>query len=214
MPFYVGDYLRDTGHLTTVQHGAYFLMIMHCWQHEKLPPTDEGRAAVARIPLKQWLAMKATIEAFFQPDGSHKRVTEEIEKSEKKWMQRSIAGRTGGMKSGIARSIKQANGQAKVKQKGSERFTERSSKRPSGDEAKTNLSRTNHKEEDITSTFSVAAREESLEPTNTAPSLATAPRSGALARAPLTEQAAKRPHEISRAEFDAKLAASREGKTH
>jgi uncharacterized protein YdaU (DUF1376 family) len=42
MPLYVGDYLRDTRDLNTLQHGAYLLLIMHYWQHDGLSNPESG----------------------------------------------------------------------------------------------------------------------------------------------------------------------------
>lgn len=36
MPIYCGDWLKDTSHLSQGQHGAYFLLIVHYWQHGAL----------------------------------------------------------------------------------------------------------------------------------------------------------------------------------
>jgi uncharacterized protein YdaU (DUF1376 family) len=207
MPLYVGDYLRDTGHLTTEQHGAYMLMLMHVWQHDSLPADEIGRAAVARVPLKQWKAIRTAIEAFFQPDGTHKRVKEEAAKAERKLLQRQMAGQKGGMKSGVARAVRMGEAirdhEARSKQKGSERFVPAEASDP----AKTKPPRTNHKEE-VIKTFTVSGVEgESYNPGG---SLASALPAGALARPPLTELIpatafVKRPSELTRAELDAMI---------
>ncbi len=218
MPFYVGDYLRATGHLTTVQHGAYLLLIMHCWQHGRLPADEGGRAAAARLPLKQWQAIRAPVEAYFQPDGSHKRVDEEIEKTDRKLMQRRLAGQRGGAKSAIARARDQAIGEAKLKRTLEQNLTKRSSENQASatanGQAGNELPCTNHISK-IINTFSGTAREG--EKPNSEGSLASAPPEGALARPPSPEQAekkqgdwrGKRPAELTRADHEAMIAERR-----
>jgi len=74
MPFYIGDYLTDTMHLTTLEHGAYLLLIMNYWRNGGLPSDDKKLAAVVRLRLSAWLKIKPTIQAFFSDDWRHKRI--------------------------------------------------------------------------------------------------------------------------------------------
>ncbi len=107
MPLYVGDYLRDTRDLNTLQHGAYLLLIMHYWQHDALPTDDARLAAIAGLSVAQWRRIRAAIEAKFGEGWRHKRIDAEIAKVDRALLQRRLAGRNGGIKSGIARAVLQ-----------------------------------------------------------------------------------------------------------
>lgn len=96
MPLYVADYLADTGHLTTLEHGAYMLLIMHYWQRGGLPDNDERLASIARASLEQWLSMRDTIAEFFGDGWSHGRIDDELQKAQEAYEKRASAGRKGG----------------------------------------------------------------------------------------------------------------------
>ncbi len=107
MPLYVGDYLRDTRDLNTLQHGAYLLLIMHYWQHDALPGDDARLAAIAGLSVAQWRRIREPVQAKFSDGWRHKRIEAEIAKTDRALMQRRAAGRNGGVKSGIARALQQ-----------------------------------------------------------------------------------------------------------
>jgi uncharacterized protein YdaU (DUF1376 family) len=103
MPFYVADYLADTGHLSTLEHGAYLLLIMHYWQNGGLPTEDAKLSRIARLPTKQWLQIRETIAALFGPDWRHKRIDQEMQTATEEMSKRSAAGRAAGLASAAAR---------------------------------------------------------------------------------------------------------------
>lgn len=85
MMFYPGDYLRDTGHLSTEEHGAYMLLLWQAWtQNGVLPANDELLRRITRLAPKAWTKSRAIILAFFtlKDDGYHqKRMDKELAKA-------------------------------------------------------------------------------------------------------------------------------------
>ena len=103
MPLYVGDYLGDTGHLTTTQHGAYLLLMMHYWRKGGLPDDDRQLSKIAKLPLKTWCEYRATLQDFFYDGWKHKRIEAELQKMMRVSEQRAIAGQKGGLGSALSR---------------------------------------------------------------------------------------------------------------
>jgi uncharacterized protein YdaU (DUF1376 family) len=97
MPLYVADYLADTTRLTTVQHGAYLLLIMAYWRAgEALPDDDEDLAAMTRLALKDWQKIRPKIAGFFTVAAgrwTHNRIEREIERATINREQKSAAGK-------------------------------------------------------------------------------------------------------------------------
>lgn len=65
MPLFVGDYLRDTMHLSTVAHGAYMLLLMHYWTNGPLPDNEAMLATIARLSVEAWREIAPVVRGFF-----------------------------------------------------------------------------------------------------------------------------------------------------
>lgn len=118
MQFYVADYLADTRHLTTEEHGAYLLLIFSYWQTAK--PLDKRRLArIAGLPNERWACVEQVLNEFFIDTGDewvHARIEADIESVEETQNKKVKAGKA----SAAARKREKA---ARVKQALSERST-------------------------------------------------------------------------------------------
>jgi uncharacterized protein YdaU (DUF1376 family) len=116
MPFYVGDYLADTRHLTLEQHGAYLLLITHYWKHGSLPDDDAELRRIVGATVWQWKRIWPAVKLFFEASATlvassengsvkqllgkcwrHKRLDKELERAEIISTKRQLAGQRGGL---------------------------------------------------------------------------------------------------------------------
>jgi uncharacterized protein YdaU (DUF1376 family) len=67
LPLWTDAYLGDTTHLSTIEHGAYLLLLMTAWRTNgcSLPDDDRLLARYARLSGQQWKRMRPVIEDFF-----------------------------------------------------------------------------------------------------------------------------------------------------
>lgn len=87
MKLWVGDYIADTRHLTTEQHGAYLLLLMAMWARGgDLPVDHEQLARLAGLSNGRWSKISSEIMAFFTRSGdrlTQNRLASELKKSRK-----------------------------------------------------------------------------------------------------------------------------------
>lgn len=108
MPLYIADYLADAAHLTTIEHGAYMLLIMNYWQRGKPLDNSNGRLAnVARTSNEEWTKIEPVLREFFEIDGdqwTHKRIERELEHFRSKSDKAKAAGKASAQRRSNGRS--------------------------------------------------------------------------------------------------------------
>lgn len=78
MPLYIADYRADTTRLSTIEHGAYLLLIMEYWRASGLPDDDKQLSRIVGLTMAQWKRMRSVIQCFFHDGWRHKRIDEEL----------------------------------------------------------------------------------------------------------------------------------------
>ena len=99
MQLYVADYLGDTRHLTTEQHGAYLLLLMTMWRSDGVLSDDPAKLArIAGVTVARWAKIRDDLMAFFTPcEGgiTQGRLVAELTIANEKSEKRSQSGKAG-----------------------------------------------------------------------------------------------------------------------
>lgn len=93
---WVGDYIKATMHLGTLEHGAYLLLLMHLWNAEKAPL--KHCAGICKLQKKEWEKIQEDVLEFFETDGTFiwsKRLNEEKIQAQKDYETASAKGSKG-----------------------------------------------------------------------------------------------------------------------
>lgn len=67
IPFFTDAYLADTRHLSTLEHGAYLLLLMMAWRQPdcRMPNDDDTLAKWAGVDARTWKRIKPRVMAFW-----------------------------------------------------------------------------------------------------------------------------------------------------
>jgi uncharacterized protein YdaU (DUF1376 family) len=164
--FHMRDYQRDTQQLPLEGHGAYFLLLQHCWTHGRIPLDDASRAAICKVSQQRWRKQLAPlVSSYFDLNGENKRATAEIDKAEKVRLRQAMAGHRGGTESARRKAARQAMAEATVKPRSSHGQAA-AKENPSHGEAVAQPWRSHGEaiKKDITTNLSGAARAREAEP--------------------------------------------------
>lgn len=88
MPMWTDAYLSDTRHLSTLEHGAYLLLLMEAWRRPtcSLPDDDRMLARLAGVSEADWSAIKPVVMDFWTLDGRSKTWHQKRQKKERDFL--------------------------------------------------------------------------------------------------------------------------------
>jgi uncharacterized protein YdaU (DUF1376 family) len=115
MPLYIGDYLRDTASLTTIEHGAYLLLLMEYWINGPLPNDHKKLRAITKMSPTAYKNFIPTMHQFFtltENKFTQKRVEREKKKLGQlleKYRERSKKGNDAKRAKGILQGVLQGD---------------------------------------------------------------------------------------------------------
>ena len=95
MQLYIADYLADTMHLSTEEHGAYLLLMFNYWQTGRAIPKNR-LAKIARLSNDRWSAVEPSLKEFFNDNGIEwvqERIERDLEAVRSSVNQKSAAGK-------------------------------------------------------------------------------------------------------------------------
>lgn len=95
MQLYIADYLADTMHLSTEEHGAYLLLMFNYWQTGRAIPKSR-LSKIARLSNDRWSSVESSLKEFFNDNGTewvHERIERDLEMVRSSQRQKSDAGK-------------------------------------------------------------------------------------------------------------------------
>ena len=111
MQWYPGDYMADTADLTTVEHGAYTLILWNYWMTGK-PPRINRLWIISKMSSSEaWAPVQQELEHFFIVDGDvwkHERLESDLAAAFENIHKKSKAGKS----SALSRAAKKRAGAA------------------------------------------------------------------------------------------------------
>lgn len=86
MPIFGDAYLADTTHLSTEEHGAYFLLMLAAWRRTEcdLPNDDKKLARIAGVSPQKWKSMKDTVLEFWTVENDI--IFQKRQRQEMRWV--------------------------------------------------------------------------------------------------------------------------------
>jgi len=98
MPIYIGDLLKDTQDLSVSEFGAYHYLMYHYWC--KKGDVEINKATLRRVCKCSQKVLDRVLQFFEQKNNKifHKRLSEELQKAERQYNQKSEAGRASAAK--------------------------------------------------------------------------------------------------------------------